>query len=195
MRISKPPHERKAELMAAARRLFDLKGVSDTRVSDIVKEVGVSQGIFYYYFPSKDYLVEQVAAEVGRELDARTMAILQQEGADFCKKLAGFIDLLLDLVDQFTGDDAVRITFTQQKEWEGISALKNTGRMMVRLKRLLLWGAENQCFTAAYPWHTAKVLLYGFSHLAEQRMPARHEVYSITEQALGIPQGRLVKYV
>ena len=46
MRISKTPQERKIELIAAARRLFDERGIHKTRVSDIVQYVGVAQGVF-----------------------------------------------------------------------------------------------------------------------------------------------------
>jgi AcrR family transcriptional regulator len=53
-RIVKNPEERKKELVEAAERLFMNIGYEQTAVSDIVNEVNVSQGAFYYYFKSKE---------------------------------------------------------------------------------------------------------------------------------------------
>lgn len=52
-RISKPPEERRQELIDAAKALFETQGYERTTVGDIVKRVGVAQGLFYYYFRSK----------------------------------------------------------------------------------------------------------------------------------------------
>lgn len=59
-RISKNPDERKEEIIEAARQLFVEKGFASTKVSDIVKRIKVSQGVFYYYFDSKDAIVDEI---------------------------------------------------------------------------------------------------------------------------------------
>jgi AcrR family transcriptional regulator len=59
-RIVKDPEVRRQELLDAAEKLFGTKGYAKTAVSDIVKEVGVSQGTFYYYFKSKDEVADAV---------------------------------------------------------------------------------------------------------------------------------------
>jgi AcrR family transcriptional regulator len=77
-RIVKAPDERRSELIAAAQQLFYTKGYERTSVSDIVKAVGVAQGTFYYYFDSKQAILEALVAE----LFAQTQAILQEIVAD-----------------------------------------------------------------------------------------------------------------
>ncbi len=57
-RISKSPEERKKELLDAAELLFIQKGFENCSVSDIVKSIGVAQGTFYYYFESKESLLD-----------------------------------------------------------------------------------------------------------------------------------------
>ncbi|MFF2157058.1 TetR/AcrR family transcriptional regulator [Paenibacillus chitinolyticus] len=64
--MTKSPEERKQELLSAADSLFRIKGYERTAVSDIVKQVGVAQGTFYYYFKSKDELAD---AMIRRMLD------------------------------------------------------------------------------------------------------------------------------
>jgi AcrR family transcriptional regulator len=53
-RIVKDPEERRKELIDIAEQLFITNGYDQTAVSDIVKEVNLSQGAFYYYFESKE---------------------------------------------------------------------------------------------------------------------------------------------
>lgn len=59
-RITKAPAVRKAEILDMAEALFQEKGYLATAVSDIVRRVGVSQGTFYYYFKSKEEIVEEI---------------------------------------------------------------------------------------------------------------------------------------
>ncbi|MGV9861770.1 TetR/AcrR family transcriptional regulator [Rhodococcus koreensis] len=56
--------QRKEALLAAARRVFERKGFIDTRVSDIVKEAGVSHGTFYTYFDTKEAVFKAVSQAV-----------------------------------------------------------------------------------------------------------------------------------
>jgi len=60
-RISKDQEKRRSEFIEAAERLFTAKGCEETTVSDIVKEVNVAQGTFYYYFGSKNEVLEDKA--------------------------------------------------------------------------------------------------------------------------------------
>lgn len=69
-RISKDPETRKREIVAAAQALFIEKGFAETRISDIAKKLGLSQGVFYYYFDSKDAVIDEIVAGYVRELVA-----------------------------------------------------------------------------------------------------------------------------
>lgn len=54
-------HERRSEILAAARRVFERLGYLETRVADIVKEAKVAQGTFYTYFDSKEAVFAELA--------------------------------------------------------------------------------------------------------------------------------------
>jgi AcrR family transcriptional regulator len=60
--------ESKEKILDAARRVFARKGTAAT-MSEVAKEAGISQGLAYRYFPSKEAiltaLVEQMAASGG----------------------------------------------------------------------------------------------------------------------------------
>jgi AcrR family transcriptional regulator len=55
---------RKAELLAAAQRVFERHGFLDARVADIVAEAEVAQGTFYSYYDSKDTIFQAVVEGV-----------------------------------------------------------------------------------------------------------------------------------
>jgi AcrR family transcriptional regulator len=55
--------ERLAHILAAARRCFVRDGFHGTSMQDLVEEAGVSSGAVYRYFPSKDAVIEAIAAD------------------------------------------------------------------------------------------------------------------------------------
>ena len=48
------PAERREEIIAAARALYEEKGLSRTTIQDITNRMGVTRSLFYHYFPDKD---------------------------------------------------------------------------------------------------------------------------------------------
>ena len=71
--IRKPRTEedRKAQILAAARVVFDEKGYENATVSEIVRRAGVAQGTFYLYFASKRDAVLELARRPMEEVAAR----------------------------------------------------------------------------------------------------------------------------
>ena len=61
--------ERNAQILAAARRLFAQQGFHSTKMSDIAKAVGVSQGTIYHYFSSKDDLFMSMFSTWAEQLE------------------------------------------------------------------------------------------------------------------------------
>lgn len=84
-RISKPPQERKKEILDTALELFMKNGYEATSVGDIVEKLGVAQGLFYYYFKSKD--------EVYR-------AAMEQFADDFTSQLVSIVLDTIPLMDK-----------------------------------------------------------------------------------------------
>ena len=60
MRTVKEYDERKNEILDAAERLFHSKGYNKCTVNDILNEVKIAKGTFYYYFKSKEELMDGI---------------------------------------------------------------------------------------------------------------------------------------
>jgi len=54
MRIVKEYDERRNEIIDTAKKLFITKGYNKSSVNDILNEIGIAKGTFYYYFASKE---------------------------------------------------------------------------------------------------------------------------------------------
>lgn len=63
-RTVKDPEVRKNELVDAAEELFKKKGYSGTSIADIVNKVGVAHGLFYYYFDSKEDVIDAIVEKL-----------------------------------------------------------------------------------------------------------------------------------
>jgi TetR/AcrR family transcriptional repressor of nem operon len=68
---TKPAEQRRAELLAAGQALFLAKGIAGTSLDDITQRAGVSKGLFYLYFSSKEDLVLALREQFSRELAER----------------------------------------------------------------------------------------------------------------------------
>ncbi|MCH8849834.1 MAG: TetR/AcrR family transcriptional regulator [Chloroflexi bacterium] len=63
--------DRKEQILAAARAVFDEKGYESATISDVVRRAGVAQGTFYLYFASKRDVVLELARRPMEEIAAR----------------------------------------------------------------------------------------------------------------------------
>jgi AcrR family transcriptional regulator len=83
---TKPAEQRRAELLTAGRALFLAKGTAATSLDDITQRAGVSKGLFYLYFASKEDLVLALQEQFSREVAARMGAAADSQ-ADWAARL------------------------------------------------------------------------------------------------------------
>jgi len=67
MRIIKEHEVRKNEILDAAERLFAAKGFEKATVNDILVSINIAKGTFYYYFESKEKVLDEI---IKRRIDA-----------------------------------------------------------------------------------------------------------------------------
>jgi len=64
MRVVKEHNERRNEILDVAGKLFAIKGYEKCTVNDILKEIGIAKGTFYYYFKSKEEILDAIIMRV-----------------------------------------------------------------------------------------------------------------------------------
>ncbi|MDY6865606.1 MAG: TetR/AcrR family transcriptional regulator [Halobacteriota archaeon] len=93
-RTVKDPDERRNEIIDIAEELFLEKGYEQTAVSDIVKTVGVAQGTFYYYFKSKENVLNSVIDRHIEEIRVGLEAIAARDDLSAMDKIVGLSTFL-----------------------------------------------------------------------------------------------------
>jgi AcrR family transcriptional regulator len=66
--------QRRAEILAAAKRVFADKGYHQTTIADVARGTGLSYGVVYWYFESKDELFQALMTAEEEALRARIAA-------------------------------------------------------------------------------------------------------------------------
>ena len=56
----KKGERRKQELLQIAYRMFLQKGYEETSVDEIIAQAGIAKGTYYYYFETKEQMLEEV---------------------------------------------------------------------------------------------------------------------------------------
>ena len=89
----KKGERRKQELLQIAYRMFISRGYENTSVDEIIEEAGIAKGTYYYYFETKEQMLEEV---IGMMIDRETEAARQILKAEIPvpQKIAGIISSL-----------------------------------------------------------------------------------------------------
>jgi AcrR family transcriptional regulator len=94
VRITKDRETRRAELIEASAALFLDKGYESTMVSDIVKRVHVAQGTFYYYFNTKEDVLDAALEKMLQEGVGRASRLASDEFQTAVQRLEGLFRML-----------------------------------------------------------------------------------------------------
>ena len=82
--------DRRNQFINAAEQLFKEHGVVDTTVAAIVKEMNVAKGLFYYYFNSKDDVIEAISQKYNRQMKCSLQKAIDASD-DFDERLRSFL--------------------------------------------------------------------------------------------------------
>jgi TetR/AcrR family transcriptional regulator, transcriptional repressor for nem operon len=183
---TKPPQQRRNDLLDAAQSLVVEKGVAATTLDDVTRRAGVAKGTFYLYFRSKDDLVAALQQRFGDRMAGRIEAAARHaetwaDKLDACV-LACFADYretyeLHDVLFHHAG------TADRRAHDAGLSP----NRVIGALRDLLAAGVEAGAYRVDDPDMTA-VLLFSAAHGAYEAWchgpgpPDEAELVAATQQ-------------
>ena len=94
--------ERRQQILAAAMTVFGQKGFHTSNVSDVAAQAGVSQGTIYWYFDSKDKLLEALLLSFVDDIGVAVMGSFEH-CSTASDKLRALADSLAGLTDAVEG--------------------------------------------------------------------------------------------
>ncbi len=139
MRIMKEPEERRQEIFDAALKLFGEKGYEKITITDIAKSIGVSQGLCYRYFPSKEVLFDSAIEQYADILVSQFAEMAENTHMP----LKQFIEEMpLNVEDQNTKYYAV-FHGPQNKKFHDQLSLKTCEKLVPVIEKMLQKAQEN----------------------------------------------------
>ena len=91
MREVKEPQVRKAEIIQAAKKLFQSKGYLNVTTQDIVDELKISRGLLYYHYKSKEDILKHIVETETNSVEQRLVAITFDDSISVVNKIGQFI--------------------------------------------------------------------------------------------------------
>ena len=99
MRVTKAPEIRRAEILEVAKCLFQTQGYAATSVDAIVRSAGIAKGTFYYYFKSKEDVLDELAQQVATDMAKASQAIVDLPNVGAIEKLCQIISVQSHIED------------------------------------------------------------------------------------------------
>ncbi|MBS4539198.1 TetR/AcrR family transcriptional regulator [Clostridium sp. D2Q-11] len=87
MWIAKKGDERKKEFLETAVEIFKTKGYGKTSINDILKQMNITKGAFYYYFESKEALLHEIVNQLTEKMQTVVKDIANRNDLSAVSKL------------------------------------------------------------------------------------------------------------
>jgi AcrR family transcriptional regulator len=167
--MAKTKEERRNEIIEIAGKLFEEKGYEQTQVQDIVNEIGVAKGLFYYYFKSKDEVMEELADRYADAIIDAVNKLIDKDISTF-DKINRIFQIFIDSAEKkfgiFMGILNVKNGITHER------IFFNVGEKMVPLvTELILSGNDNGECNCSDPKFITEFLVSGLFNIMNQISP------------------------
>lgn len=175
---------RRSEFVEAAEKLFRENGIVDTTVNSIVRELDVAKGLFYYYFKSKDDVIDAISEKYNKDFRQAIQRSLDPAN-DFDERLNGFLENTITsfrtMWDNLQGkNDTIDLTILSSRS---VEEAKQTASET--LSKLLKEGNELNKMSVPNPEYFAKLIVSGIADLAGQAGSDLKEIKTMIEELIG----------
>ncbi|MEV6683595.1 helix-turn-helix domain-containing protein [Streptomyces erythrochromogenes] len=190
--------ERRAEIVAAARRLFESRGYDDVTMNEVVADLAVAKGTVYHYFRSKEELLEAVVTDIVKQATERMRQVVEAADGGPVERLAALVS-----AGRVAGENEQVLHHLHRSQNAGM----HTRLLAVAIElqaplyaEVLREGTEAGAFQVDHPLEAAEFLLSGIQFLTDEGVaPWSPETLTrraralpaLAEQLLGAPEGSL----
>ena len=158
MKTIKEGEVRRREILVAARELFIRKGYEQTSVNDILKIVDIAKGTFYYYFISKEEVLEEIILDIVEEGARRAEEILRDKSIPLVKRI---IMAIMAQTPEFEGSDEIKeeLHKVENAKLERLYLKAMLKRMPLILEEPVMEGIDQNLFHIVYPMESIESIL------------------------------------
>lgn len=158
--------EPRKEILQISQQLFNTKGFAETSISEIMRNVGMAKGGFYYYFESKDQILDEL---VEGYIDSKISKV-----ENIVKN--NYLNALEKLKQMFIAEMEHDIQYHQpNNHLHNIQNVDMHQRILVKMVKkyapvineVILQGIEENIFKVNYPLEASEFLVSGFHFLSD----------------------------
>ena len=199
-RTPQDPQIRIAEIIDVAENLFTTKGYRGTTISDIAKEMGVAQGMCYYYFKSKEEILEALLNRHASSLVSEIKDMACSESITPPEKIGLMLRIMLQGIC-FKDEVLLRVVYDEQN-----FHIKDQVARQARLAlapwglKIIKEGCQSGHFSVSHPQTSLDFILIVMEFLIEafyekisgELLSLRLKMAeSLIEKALGTTEGTI----
>ena len=160
----------KTNILHAAERLFRRRGYDATSVQAIIDAARVSKGTFYYYFKSKEELLDALIEHLTHEVLKDIRAAVESEPASAVARLNRFLMALKAwrLRDMALFKNALQVLLRDENAIIREKSLKrNIALVSPLLGEIIRQGIDAGVFHVSDAEDTAELIIHIWTHLGE----------------------------
>ncbi len=196
-RTVKKPEERRLELVQTAEILFAENGYKNTSIEAIIKKIGVAKGTFYYYFKSKEDVLQAIVDSKLEDILNMVNQVASDPSLDALTKMK----LLLSnnsMSDDTTNEIAEHLHLPTNRELHEVTNIQTVLKLSPIFAEIIEQGNREKIFRVERPLETFQFLLTGFQFLLdgglfdfneEEIRDRKTAMQNIVEHALGAESG------
>ena len=158
MKVIKNGEERKHEILDIAKELFIEKGYENTSIVNILEKVGIAKGTLYYYFTSKQEILDAIIDRISEKIFYKAQEISKDPSLSVQEKILGVV-MSLNIEDDKEKKIVNNIHNPQnllmhQKQFDSI-----IDNVVPILTKVICEGIEKGIFNTDYPLETVEMIL------------------------------------
>ena len=160
-RITKEYHVRKNELLDVAQELFFTKGYKQTSIESIIKKIGVAKGTFYYYFKSKEDLMDKLVKRMTNQILSEIKKITEKTDLNALAKLNRAYITTRNV--KLENIDLVKLYLKVLYKDENIILrhkiyMSNVDLLVPEFAKIISQGVKEKIFNTPFPHKAAKLI-------------------------------------
>jgi AcrR family transcriptional regulator len=157
--------DKKGLILDTLRELFKEGKAGTSSVSDIATRAGIAKGLIYYYFRSKEEIMDALVLREYEDIIKSCAETVEESGGNAPQKLAlllrvyrgSFVDASLDEYLHMPQNTAIH----QKSLAQILSALSEI------ISRIIEQGIAEGCFTCEYPREYSEIIMSVFTFLLD----------------------------
>lgn len=197
MRVVKEAAVRREEILKTAVRLFASHGYNATSIEDILAAEKIAKGTFYYYFKTKEELLDAAIDTYIARMAEDLQQIVKSEGAGTLEKFISVITKASDPSSDFKRDIMAAIHQPGNELLHQKSLVVSVLTLVPILTDLVCTGKSEGVFKTRYPQVTVEALLFAAQFMFDEQIfpedsasPERLKQFlAVAEEMLGAADG------